>query len=268
VDATRHLYFEACFNFRDLGGYPCADGREVRWATLYRSDTLHRLTATDAESFRALGLRTVIDLRSSTEIDEFGRLDVDHAGVTWHNVPMLDNLKLSVPDPSDQAPPPAVPSTAGEGYLRIAEDFAPSVAEAFGILAREDALPAVFHCTSGKDRTGILAALVLGLLGVTDDVIASDYVLTQQARARSTPWIEANEPAFAAFLAQIPPDRRAIRPDRIVGFLDELRSKYGTVSEFLTTSGVTEKQLETLRDRLVHDREDTAVPTREARRRW
>lgn len=249
--ATRHVFFEACFNFRDLGGYQCADGSRVRWATLYRSDTLHRLSATDAEAFRALDLRTVIDLRSSTEIEQFGRLGVGDAGLTWHNVPMLDNVRLSVPDPPDPPPPLPEPSSPGEGYLRIAEEFAPSVAEALGILSGEDAFPAVFHCTSGKDRTGILAALVLCVLGVADDVIASDYVLTEDASQRSRGWIEANEPTFAAFLARIPPERRAARPERILGFLDELRAKYGSVSRFLTTSGVAEGQLESLRARLV-----------------
>ena len=180
---TRHVRFEACFNFRDLGGYQTAGGHRVRWATLYRSDTLHRLTATDAEAFNALGLRTVIDLRSLTEIDQFGRLGVTREDLTWRSVPMLDNVRLALPDPSD---PPVVPSrpdpaTPGEPYVRIAEEFAPSVAAVFGILAGEDALPAVFHCTSGKDRTGILAALVLEVLGVADEVIASDYVLTAKA---------------------------------------------------------------------------------------
>ena len=250
---TRHVRFEACFNFRDLGGYQTAGGHRVRWATLYRSDTLHRLTATDAEAFNALGLRTVIDLRSLTEIDQFGRLGVTRGDLTWRSVPMLDNVRLALPDPSD---PPVVPSrpdpaTPGEPYVRIAEEFAPSVVAVFGILAGEDALPAVFHCTSGKDRTGILAALVLEVLGVADEVIASDYVLTAKAGPRSLRWIQANEPSFADFLVHIPAERRAVRPERILGFLDELRAKYGSIPEFLMRSGVAAAQLDALRDRLV-----------------
>ncbi len=205
---TRHVDFEACFNFRDLGGYPTVDERHLRWGTVYRSDTLHRLTVADVEVFRALGLRTVVDLRSSTEIDQYGRLGISEAGLTWHNVPMLDNLQLSPRDPSELVLP-LEESSPGEGYVRIAEEFAPSVAETFRILAGEDALPAVFHCTSGKDRTGIVAALMLDVLGVPDETIASDYCLTEATQVRSTPWIEQHEPEFAAFLAQIPPERRA-----------------------------------------------------------
>ena len=246
---TRHVDFEACFNFRDLGGYPTVDERHLRWGALYRSDTLHRLTAADVEVFRELGLRTVVDLRSSTEIDQYGRLGISEAGLTWHNVPMLDNVQLSPRDPSELVLPPEL--SPGEGYVRIAEEFAPSVAETFRILAGEDALPAVFHCTSGKDRTGIVAALMLDVLGVPDQTIASDYCLTEAAQVRSTPWIEQHEPEFAAFLAQIPPERRAPRPERILDFLDGLRSRYGSVPEFLTRSGVPERQLNILRARLV-----------------
>ena len=68
-DTMRHIAFEACFNFRDLGGYESRDGRHTRWGRLFRSDTLHRLTAADAEMFHDLGLRTVIDLRSFQAYD-------------------------------------------------------------------------------------------------------------------------------------------------------------------------------------------------------
>jgi protein tyrosine/serine phosphatase len=249
---SRHVVFEACFNFRDLGGYPTVDERHLRWGTLYRSDTLHRLTVADVEAFRQLGLRTVIDLRSSTEIDQYGRLGISDDGLTWHNIPMLDNVQLSPRDPSDPllALPPEE-SSPGEGYVRIAEEFAASIAATFRILAGEDTLPAVFHCTSGKDRTGIVAALLLDVLGVADEVIGADYCLTEAAQVRSTPWIEQHEPEFAAFLAQIPPERRAPRPERILDFLDGLRARYGSVQEFLQRSGVAERELNILRARVV-----------------
>ncbi len=250
-EASRHVEFEACFNFRDLGGYETADGRRVRWNVLYRSDTLHRLTATDIQQFDVLGLRTVIDLRSGTELEDHGQFVAANANVAWHHVPMLDSVKLAPRDPSELAAGFAQPLAPGEGYVRIAEEFSGSVARAFDVLSGDDALPAVFHCTSGKDRTGIIAAAVLDFLGVPDDVIAADYVLTERARARSTTWIEANEPAFAALLAQIPPERRVVRPETILGFLVGIRSKYGSVAEFLAELGVPEGRLDALRERLL-----------------
>jgi protein-tyrosine phosphatase len=257
TETARHVYFEACFNFRDLGGYEARDGRRVRWNTLYRSDTLHRLTEADAETFGALGLRTVVDLRSQTEIDDHGRLAFHTGSVDWHNVAMLDNVKLAPAEPSagtqetaSEPPPPLAP---GEGYVLIAERFGESIAKVFKLLTADEAFPAVFHCTAGKDRTGIVSAMTLDVLGVPDEVIAEDYVLTDRARERSTPWIEANEPAYAAYLAQFPPERRVVRPEMILGFLDGLRAKHDGVPGFLASIGVDTDRLDTLRTRLLDD---------------
>src|SRR6266851_4079465 len=241
-ELSRHVSFDACFNFRDLGGYETADGRRVRWSTLYRADTLHRLTSADAAVLRALGLRTVIDLRSGAEIDDHGRLRPGVAEATWQHVPMLDNIKL-VARPASELP--AILSERarpGEGYLRIVETFATAVTDVVALLADRCTLPAVFHCTAGKDRTGIVAALVLDVLGVPDEEIAADYALTEEARDRSTAWIEANEPDYAAYLAQIPLERRMATPDKILDFLDGLREKFGTVAGFLAEQGVREEQ--------------------------
>jgi protein tyrosine/serine phosphatase len=250
-DGTRHVFFEACFNFRDLGGYPTRDGCQLRWGALYRSDTLHRLTEADAQMFTALGLRTVIDLRSQTELDDHGRLAVANDLLSWHHIPMLDNVKLAVTAGADDRPAPPEPLPPGEGYFRIAEEFGRSLTAVFDLLTQGERFPAVFHCTSGKDRTGIVAALVLDVLGVPDDVIAADYVLTERARQRSGAWIKANEPAFAAFLAQVPPERRGVAPETILGFLERIRSQYGSVPQLLAARGISAAQLDVLRTRLL-----------------
>jgi protein-tyrosine phosphatase len=250
-DEARHVAFEACFNFRDLGGYETRDGHRVRWNRLYRSDTLHRLTPGDVEQFDALGLHTVIDLRSATEIDDHGRLATASGHVAWHHVPMLDNVKLEPREPSEADAVETQPLAPGEGYLRIVEQFGGSLALTFELLSDADSLPAVFHCTAGRDRTGIVAALLLDLLGVPDDVIAADYVLTDRSRERSTAWIEANEPAFAAYLAQFPPERRAVRAETILGLLDGVRSAYGSVPELLAALGIQARRLDALRAQLV-----------------
>jgi hypothetical protein len=256
---SRHVAFEACFNFRDLGGYETRDGRRVRWRTVYRSDTLHRLTVADERAFAELGLRTVIDLRSRTEVEDYGRLRVGDDGITWLGIPMLDDVRLRPRDPSEAAPalrpadPDAPTPEPGEGYARILDDFGGAVARAIKLLAREAALPAVFHCTSGKDRTGILAAVILDVLGVPDDTIAADYMLTAETWRRSLDWIEVNEPDFAAFLAELPPEVRAVTPDKILGFLAKVRAAHGSIPELLGRLGVTGAELDSLRARLIED---------------
>jgi protein-tyrosine phosphatase len=249
TDLTRHVSFEACFNFRDLGGYETADGPRLRWNTLYRSDTLHRFTAADTETFRSLGLRTVVDLRSQTEIDDYGRICIADGNFVWHNVPMLDNVKLAPAQRTDPTPPELPPP--GEGYYLILKQFSASIAKIFSILAGDDALPAVYHCTAGKDRTGIVSALILESVGVADETIAADYLLTEAGRERSLAWITVNEPEFGALLAQVPPERRMVRPQNILAMLELVRSEHGSVRRFLNSFGVGDDQLDRIRDRLL-----------------
>jgi protein-tyrosine phosphatase len=247
---SRHISFDACFNFRDLGGYRTGEGRFVRWQRLYRSDALHRLSEQDVETFAAMGLRTVIDLRSKTEVDDHGRAP-DAPDRDWHHVPMLDDIKLAPTDPAEEPLELREPMAPGEGYLLMAENFAPSIAQVFELLSEESRYPAVFHCTAGKDRTGVLAALILEVLGVADETIAEDYGLTELARERTMAWITVHEPDYAAYLDQIPVEFRIATPEKMLGLLERLRAKYGSVPEFLAAIGVPLPRLDRLRDLLL-----------------
>jgi protein-tyrosine phosphatase len=247
---ARQVWFEACFNFRDLGGYETGQGGRIRWQMLYRSDSLHRLTPADAVLFQSLGIRTVIDLRSGTELEDHGRLRVAGGGTAWHHAPMLDNVKLRVPADGEPAPV-RDERAAANPYVYIVDGFGPSIAATFQLLAAEGALPAVFHCMSGKDRTGIVSALLLDLLGVPEEAIAADYALTEETRTRSTTWIEMNEPELAAFFARIPPDLNRAHPEKILELLAYIRSSYGSSAGLLSRLGVTDAEQSALRSRLL-----------------
>src|SRR5579859_4556528 len=175
----RVVDLEGCFNFRDLGGYRTVDGRCVRWQRLFRADGLHRLTEADLAHLAGLGLATVIDLRTEKELDEVGRIAWPAPDLAFHHLPMLDVLP-------DRTTYPAWVDAGyvADRYVAMLEKGRDAVAEALAILTDPTAYPAVFHCAAGKDRTGLLAAVVLGLLNVSDEDIVADYALSQHAMTR------------------------------------------------------------------------------------
>ena len=153
MTVDRLIELEGAVNFRDLGGYATVDGRRTRWRELFRADGLGELTEPDLEILRQLGIRTVIDLRTGHELQQ-SRFDVEAHPVEFHHFPFIKSLSNA--DDFERAP-----GFLGTQYQRMLEDAAPQIVGALTALAAPDARPAVFHCTAGKDRTGLLSALVL-----------------------------------------------------------------------------------------------------------
>jgi hypothetical protein len=247
--AERLVRFDTCFNFRDLGGYRTADGSRVRWKTLFRADTVHRLNGADLEAFQGLRLRTVIDLRSQHELDDHGRLTAVGDTLVIHHLPMLDEVggpRRPPPEPEEVAR-----LTAGDAYISMADRGQRAIGTAVTLLARSDRLPAVFHCTAGKDRTGILAAIVLGALGVGDDDIVRDYMLTAESRAARDAFLEIHDPDYLAFVQSLPAAIREMDAQAIPTMLGWIRAEHGSIAAFLLASGVEETDLAALRANLL-----------------
>jgi protein-tyrosine phosphatase len=246
--AERLVRFDTCFNFRDLGGYETDDGRRVRWRTLYRADTLHRLDGPEIDLLLGLGLRSIIDLRSQHERDDHGRFRHDGA-IPVHHLPMID----VVGGPTRPVTPaPGTPRrSVGEGYVAMADEGGRVIGSAVALLARPDAMPAVFHCTAGKDRTGILAAIVLSAVGVRDQDIVNDYMLTGESRAARNAYLQVNEPDYYAFLASLPDAAREMHADAIPTLLAWMRARHGSPAGFLLANGVDEDSLAALKANLL-----------------
>ncbi|HKA84694.1 MAG TPA: tyrosine-protein phosphatase [Acidimicrobiales bacterium] len=245
--AERLVRFDTCFNFRDLGGYETADGGRVRWRMLYRADTLHRLDGDDLNLFLDLGLRSVVDLRSQNELDDHGRIRHDGAPIV-HHVPVIDVVggpKRVIERAPDET------WSVGEGYVAMADEGRRAIGEAVSLLAHPGALPAVFHCTAGKDRTGILAAIILSALGVRDEDIVDDYMMTDQSRAARNAYLQVHEPDYYAFLTNLPDSVREMQADAMPTLLAWMRGRYGSATAYLLASGVDERRLTALKADLV-----------------
>lgn len=241
---TRSLPFSVTFNFRDVGGYDGLDGRMVRWRTLFRSDSLHRLDEADREAFAVLGVRTVIDLRRPREIEQSGRIPTQHAPTYLHIYP-----KHAEWDAGSLAEQLDVERWLADRYLDLARDGQDAIVDALGVIADKDAAPVVVHCMAGKDRTGVVCAVTLALLGVADIDIAEDYALSEAATARMTKWLVEADPAFVPL-----PDQFLAAPAGAMSlFLRDLRAQFGSVEEYMLDGGFTPAQLSALRAHLLVD---------------
>jgi protein-tyrosine phosphatase len=239
---SRHISHELVFNLRDLGGYETADGRTTRWATVYRGDGLHRLDAADCA---ALGLATVLDLRTEHEVTERGRLDVD--GVRWHHLPVIRTTW----DPTWWSPDLAPERFLADRYLTMLDEGADALGSALRTLSGPEHLPAAFHCAAGKDRTGVLAALLLSLLGVDDDTIAADYGLSRLGMDRLVEWIRATYPDRLDSMADQPKVFMDAPDAAMHLFLADLRAAHGSVEGYAATIGVDGDVVEALQATLL-----------------
>lgn len=248
VELSRVIPLSAVHNFRDLGGYPTLDGRVTRWRTLFRADGLHRLTAADLDVMRDLGIRTVLDLRTPEELAERGTYPVADHAVSFHHLPVIDVTW----DPGEA---PAADVPAGEfllgKYLQMLEMGEPRLAEAFQILAVPEAFPAVFHCAAGKDRTGLLAALVLSALRVPDEHVVADYALTGEAMGRMRAWLEVNSPEWLEMMNAQPAAFLSADPAAMAGILQLIRDVHGSTRAYLSSLGVSSVALSVLEDALL-----------------
>lgn len=223
------------FNFRDLGGYPTTDGRTVAWRRLYRSDDLSRLTSGDADRFATLGIRTVIDLRRPAEVAEYGRVP-EFTGVDYRHVHLIHQLWPSA-DHADAAERIAF---LIDRYREMSVDAGDGIGAALRLVAEAQAAPTVVHCIAGKDRTGIVSALTLYLLGVDEETIVADYALS--------------EPADNLTRAHIgkPPSRFPASPPQVMReFLAWLRQTHGSVEAYVKSVGVTDDHVAALRAHLL-----------------
>lgn len=241
----RHIHLQGCFNFRDIGGYPAGDGNRVRWGRVFRSGSLHRLDGAGLETAMGLGLRTVIDLRSSAELDRDGRFPAADA-VSFHHAPIFEEEHL----PLQPAGSGAANPSPSEEYMAMAGVGADSLRRALEVIA-EGEHAVVFHCAAGKDRTGLVAALLLAALGVPDELILSDYQLSQSAVISWLEWSESNAPAEFEELTSLPPWLLEARVSTMEQFLEIVRRRHMSVEAYLSGIGVGTEVVTTLRDRLL-----------------
>jgi protein-tyrosine phosphatase len=242
----RWLALEGLDNVRDVGGLPLRDGGQTRPGVLLRSASLHYLTPGDVEHLvDVLGLKLVLDLRTGREVDRDGPTAVARAGVETVWLSFLAEDGEPLPEADDDLDPMV------HNYLGYLSQRGENVVQAVRRLAAPDAGPALVHCAAGKDRTGVLVALVLDAVGVQRSAVLADYMLSaEQVPAMFRRWTTAaGEPMPADLTPHLP------RAEVMATVLARLDAEHGTgdvggAAGWLRANGLDVADLDRLRGRL------------------
>lgn len=256
LERDRTLGLKSAVNLRDIGGYPAADGKRVKWGLIYRSGTLYDLSDGDTARLAQRGIRLICDFRSEQEAaaapddaTKFGSryqpmpLDADHDSMRRLRAIMFQPHRLR--------------ELIRESYNDVMlEHNAPLIGRFLQLIADEDNLPVLFHCTAGKDRTGMAAMILLSLLGVPDDVIAADYSVSNAhyerfrlyvgEAVRKLRWIGMNvDDLYPLLIAD---------PELMRGALASVRQRYGSIETYVVNRcGVDEATISKLREYLLEE---------------
>jgi protein-tyrosine phosphatase len=243
----RALAWDGCLNVRDLGGHPTEDGAHTRFGSVVRADSVRRLSDEGWRELVAYGIGTIVDLRFHSELEADPPQDLP-VGVV--HVPLFPELEWpdwdEIDAMADAAPDHAASTSVF--YVELLHRCAPRVAEAIAAVADAPEGGVLVHCTAGKDRTGLVAALLLRLAGVPRHEVGEDYAVTERNLA----------PVTAAWIAEAVDEvdrarrvRMASTPaDAMVRTLVELERRHGSVAAFLRAAGAAEDTLGRARARL------------------
>lgn len=243
---TRLLALTGAHNIRDLGGYPTRAGGTTRWRAILRGDAPHRLDADDRTRLIDAGLVTVIDLRNAAERAEAPSIFEHDADVAHHAIPLfaaLDPVRVFAaadPDGFDM----------GRRYCAALDQCQDRMAAVLTAIADAPDGMVLVHCTAGKDRTGLVAALLLAIADVDPAIIIEDYALTATlaplliAELRLRALTLGTEPELAEKVLASAPDNMA----RLLGHLD---AQHGGIDAYVAGIGLSTTTLARLRARLV-----------------
>lgn len=255
VAAERRIDLDGPDNFRDLGGYPTTDGAEVRWGVVYRSDRLDSLTDTDHERIGRLGITTVFDLRSDEEVGHAPDRLPD--GVAHVHLPMSSDTRRGrsiyqriVEGDLERYGDEEM----ADGYLRMLDAFGDHLAHIIeGVASGERVL---VHCTAGKDRTGVVSMVLLGLAGVADPHLLDDYEMTNRYRPSDHDGRTSRGTAFSDLVKDKgldPADFEALwqAPRPVMRrTVDGLRERWGDHRSYARSIGLDEATIDAVRDRM------------------
>lgn len=232
-DNVRRIPFEHLVNLRDLGGHPAPGGRETAYWTLLRADAPLQLSEAEAQSLADHNVTTIVDLRSDAEVGMQPCYFESAPGFHYHHIPIFQGQKMPTRD--EEVP---------DLYFTTAEEKK-SLGSALKVIANAEG-GALFHCSAGKDRTGITAALILSLAGVERPDILADYQV-------SYTYIRPRFEQIITPSMEIPLCLLHSKPEYIDEFLNRLFERYGDAQGYMRAAGLTRDEIQNLRKKILPD---------------
>lgn len=240
ISTSLPIKLDGTFNTRELGGYETVDGKITKTRRYLRSDGLANITESDLDILHDYGVKSVIDLRSDTETKK-SSYNLKRE-MKYLNFPLLDQVQSSGFSMKD------LPKSMGELYIRIMEMSKSTVANILKAMAKAGDSCVLFHCTAGKDRTGVTAMLLLKQVGVPNETIVADYAITEVYMEKV---LRAQIEAEAGKGIKIPDDMILSKAYNMEMAIDHLEHTYGTVEDYMQHIGITLEEMNRLKTRLI-----------------
>ena len=249
--ATRNVNIPGVQNFRDLGGYKSTDtGKMISWGMLYRSAQIDSISPGSRRELKNMGIRTIIDLRSEEKLHNYPQLDDKEFRIVHIPIPTGNMESILQGIRKEKIKSDTIYRLVERMNRKLVANYQKEFREVFDILLNPDCYPAVIHCTSGKGRTGVVSALLLAALGVNEDVIMSDYRLSNDY---------FNIPKASKYAYELPANSQeaittiySAKEDFLNAAKDQIESEYGSIQGYLEKGiGLSTEEIRQLRSILL-----------------
>lgn len=241
IKASQPLNLEGAFNVRDLGGYVNKNGIELKRQMFLRSDGLQNLTECDCRFLKEYGVRLVIDLRTDMELEREPSKMRDYEEVEYINIPLIDNVQSN-------GLKGLLPNSLQELYIGLLDNSKDLIKEILGSMVEHKDECVLFNCTAGKDRTGVIAMLLLNLAEVSDEVIIEDYRVTE-GNMKSVFHKQKEEMKALGF--EVPEFLLKSEKEYMEETLEYFKEKYGSSKRYMSEIGLSHEEIEILENKLI-----------------
>ena len=243
----QHLKIEGTFNTRDIGGYVTQDGRKIRFRKLIRSDSLDKIPAKSQKALLDYGIRSIIDLRKSIEMQRTPNVFLGSDKVAYYHQNMVGDIRIRERE--------SIPESLGYvehmrwSYSVVLDKRQSQVRDTLSTLADPDTFPALIHCAGGTERTGLITALVLGIAGVPAETIAEDFAIS--AWFNFPRHLERNPEISTSNYTWKNYQEESSRPETMLAVLRTLDERHSGIEGYARNIGVSQHEIDSIRNALV-----------------